>query len=137
MFERILLPVDGSAPSMRAAEVAKELAAKTRASIVVMNVCEREVVYGGAFEREVPEQAAELVDGMVRELKDAGLDARGEVIPAVFGSAAREILRGANETGADVIVMGSRGLSDLAGLVLGSVAHKVIHLAHCPVLVVR
>jgi nucleotide-binding universal stress UspA family protein len=39
--------------------------------------------------------------------------------------------------GADVIVMGSRGRGDLAGLVLGSTAHKVIHLADRPVLVVR
>jgi len=43
----------------------------------------------------------------------------------------------AREHDAGVIVMGSRGRSDLAGLVLGSTAHKVIHLADRPVLVVR
>jgi nucleotide-binding universal stress UspA family protein len=55
----------------------------------------------------------------------------------VYGRAARVILELASAEGADVIVLGSRGLSDLAGLVLGSVTHKVLHLAHCPVLVVR
>jgi nucleotide-binding universal stress UspA family protein len=43
----------------------------------------------------------------------------------------------AQEHGAGVIVMGSRGRGDLAGLVLGSTAHKVIHLADRPVLIVR
>jgi nucleotide-binding universal stress UspA family protein len=43
----------------------------------------------------------------------------------------------AKDFAAGVIVMGSRGRGDLAGLVLGSTAHKVIHLADLPVLVVR
>ena len=38
---------------------------------------------------------------------------------------------------ADLIVIGSRGLSDFAALLVGSVTHKVIHYAHCPVLIVR
>jgi len=55
----------------------------------------------------------------------------------VFGYAAREIVQDAKELDVDVIVMGSRGRGDLAGLVLGSTAHKVIHLTDRPVLVVR
>jgi len=51
--------------------------------------------------------------------------------------AAREIVNDAIEVDADVIVMGSRGRGDLAGLILGSTAHKVIHLADRPVLIVR
>jgi nucleotide-binding universal stress UspA family protein len=54
-----------------------------------------------------------------------------------FGHAAREIMEDAKEHDVNVIVMGSRGRSELAGLVLGSTAHKVIHLADRPVLVVR
>jgi nucleotide-binding universal stress UspA family protein len=55
----------------------------------------------------------------------------------LYGHAAREIVDDAKEHDASVIVMGSRGRSDLTGLVLGSTAHKVIHLTDRPVLVVR
>jgi nucleotide-binding universal stress UspA family protein len=53
------------------------------------------------------------------------------------GSTAPAILDAEKALGADLIVMGTRGLSDFAGLLLGSVAHKVIHHVQCPVLVVR
>jgi len=55
----------------------------------------------------------------------------------VFGQAASEIVDLAKQHDVGIIVMGSRGRSDLAGLVLGSTAHKVIHLTDRPVLVVR
>jgi len=111
MFERILLAVD--------------------------YVKERDVSLVGGIDLETPEEARDLVDDTVRTLKDAGVSARGEVHSAVFGRAARVILETANDAGATLIVMGSRGLSDMAGLVMGSVTHKILHLAHCPVLVVR
>ena len=60
-----------------------------------------------------------------------------EIRNTIFGYAAREIVNDAIEVDADVIVMGSRGRGDIAGLLLGSTAHKVIHLSDRPVLVVR
>ncbi len=59
-----------------------------------------------------------------------------EITGRVLG-AAREIVDDAAEHDVGVIVMGSTGKGDLAGLVLGSTAHKVIHLTDRPVLVVR
>ena len=53
------------------------------------------------------------------------------------GDPAKEILNIANEEHADIIVMGRRGLGDLAGLLLGSVSHKVAHLAECACLTVK
>lgn len=47
------------------------------------------------------------------------------------------IVREAGKSGAQAIVMGSRGRSELAGILLGSTSHKVLQLAHCPVIVVR
>ena len=53
------------------------------------------------------------------------------------GDPAKEILSVANEENADIIVMGRRGLGDLAGLLFGSVSHKVSHLAECACLTVK
>lgn len=55
----------------------------------------------------------------------------------MYGHAAREIVADAIELDCGIIVMGSRGRGDLAGLVIGSTAHKVIHLTGRPVLIVR
>ena len=55
----------------------------------------------------------------------------------VFGNAAEEIVTEAEKAKADLITIGTRGLSDLRGLVMGSVSHKVIHLASCPCITVK
>jgi nucleotide-binding universal stress UspA family protein len=86
---------------------------------------------------ESAEAAGADVTSTVEALTKAGVKAHGVVRDALYGHAAREIVSEAAERGADVIVMGSRGRGDLAGLVLGSTAHKVIHLADRQVLVVR
>ena len=65
------------------------------------------------------------------------MTATGNLRTALTGHVATEILDEANEWGASVIVLASRGLTDLAGLVIGSTTHKVLHLGHIPVLVVR
>jgi nucleotide-binding universal stress UspA family protein len=137
MFERILVAIDGSEPSRRAIEVAADLARQTRSEVVVVHVKERDITWAGGVDLETPEEAQDLADDAVRTLKDAGISARAEVHSAVFGRAARVILEVTRDAGASMIVLGSRGLSDMAGLVMGSVTHKVLHLAHCPVLVVR
>ena len=64
-----------------------------------------------------------------------GLDVAGSEV--VVGSAANEILEFADRHNIDGIVMGSRGLSDFKGLLLGSVSHKVGHLAKCTCITVR
>jgi nucleotide-binding universal stress UspA family protein len=136
MFDTILLAVDGSEPSKRATSFALDLASRLGSEVVVIHVRERETGHV-AHDPGTYEEGTELVDETVRKLKDAGVGARGEMLSAVFGRAARVILEVANDTGAGLVVMGSRGLSDLAGLVMGSVTHKVLHLAHVPVVVVR
>jgi nucleotide-binding universal stress UspA family protein len=102
-------------------------------------VRERETVgeKGPLTSRESAQEAGADVDSAVAALTEAGINAHGVVRDTVFGRAAREIMNEAKERGADVIVMGSRGRGDLAGLVLGSTAHKVIHLADRQVMVVR
>ena len=53
------------------------------------------------------------------------------------GPAAEKIVSVAKQESCEMIIMGSRGRSDLQGLILGSVAHRVLHSAPCPVLVIR
>ena len=77
-----------------------------------------------------------------RLLSDAADRARAQAVPSVRtvvheGDPASAILAVAKDAGADLIVMGRRGLGDLAGLLLGSVSHKVTHLADCACLTVR
>jgi nucleotide-binding universal stress UspA family protein len=73
----------------------------------------------------------------VAELERAGVKAEGTVRPSTGGSPAGAILQHAREIGAGMVVVGSQGRTNLGGLLLGSVAHKVVQLSSCPVLVVR
>ena len=104
----------------------------------MLHLREREVIARmGQVPAEAESEAESRVDDAVKSLADAGLRVKGEVRDTLFGHAAREIVEDAKLHDVDVIVMGSRGRGDIAGLVLGSTAHKVIHLADRPVLVVR
>ncbi|MGH2659421.1 MAG: universal stress protein [Actinomycetota bacterium] len=137
MFEQILLAVDGSASSRKAADVAADIGKKYGAEILVFHVLERQIAAFGAYDVERPDEATDLVDEIVRGLKDAGLNARGEVETEPTGRVPRAIVEAAKEHGAGLIVMGSRGLSEWEELFLGSVTDRVLHLAECPVLIVR
>ncbi len=138
MYERILVALDHSAVSDRVISATKDLAGTSTAKVWVLHLREREVIGRlGLVPTESDSEATAAVEGAVKDLADAGMDVSAEVRDTVFGHAAREIVEDAKLHDVNVIVMGSRGRSDLAGLVLGSTAHKVIHLADRPVLVVR
>jgi nucleotide-binding universal stress UspA family protein len=116
MFEHIVLAVDGSAESKRAIPVAAELAGRFQGEVTVLHVREHALSWNVDVDLEAPSEATELVDGIVRELKDVGVSAQGEVRRAPAGQAPREILGAA--ANADLIVVGSRGLTDWQGLLL-------------------
>jgi nucleotide-binding universal stress UspA family protein len=139
MYEKILVAVDHSEISARAVAAARELAALSHGEVWVLHLREREMMgkTGMLTSAESSGEAGADVSDAVEELTRAGIKAHAVVRDTAFGYAAREIVSDAAGLGADVIVMGSRGRGDLAGLVLGSTAHKVIHLADRPVLVVR
>ena len=137
MYERLLVAVDHSEISPRVIAAAKDLAGLFKAKVWVLHVKEREFGRLGLTPSEPDDEAQAAVKDGVGALIQAGIDAQGEMQEAVFGHAAREIVKKAQEHDAGVIIMGSRGRSDLAGLVLGSTAHKVIHVSDRPVLVVR
>jgi nucleotide-binding universal stress UspA family protein len=137
MFEKILYADDRSEPAKRALPAVIDIAKKSGAEVLVMHVREMDLVKGMPIEHEAADDAMDLVEGAVRDIKDSGVSARGEVYRAPYGYAATAIVNEAAATDADLIVMGSRGLGELKGLLVGSTAHKVLHLAKCPVLIVR
>ena len=139
MYDRILVAVDHSEASDRAVAAARDLAVLSNGEVWVLHLREREMgaKTGVLAIDETTDDARAAVAASVDVLTRAGVKAHGEVRNTIFGYAAREIVNDAMEIAADVIVMGSRGRGDLAGLLLGSTAHKVIHLSDRPVLVVR
>jgi nucleotide-binding universal stress UspA family protein len=138
MIKKILVPVDGSEYSKKALEFACEIASGFSSELYLLNVRE-----GVATERTtVPLDqddaisAGRTVTAAATEIVEKqGLDVAGSEV--VVGSAANEILEFADRHNIDGIVMGSRGLSDFKGLLLGSVSHKVGHLAKCTCITVR
>jgi nucleotide-binding universal stress UspA family protein len=138
MYERLLVAIDHSEATERVLDAARNLASLSQAEVWVLHLREREVLpRAGVIPTESTDKARSEVEAAVEKLLKAGINAHGEVRNTVFGYAARDIVDDAQEHDVSVIVMGSRGRGDLAGLVLGSTAHKVIHLADRPVLVVR
>jgi nucleotide-binding universal stress UspA family protein len=139
MYDRILVALDYSEMSERALRAARDLALLSKGEVWVLHLREREFVAKAGMlpPMETYGEAEKAVEATVETLIQAGVKAHGEVRNTAFWYTAADIVQDAKDHDADVIVMGSRGLTDLAGLVLGSTAYKVIHLADRPVLVIR
>lgn len=137
MFGTIVLAVDRSAGARHAAGITARLAAGSDDEVVVLHVIEEHLTPTGPQAREERADAAELVETLAGMLREAGAKARTEVTRALEGYVGQVIADVAEKEGAGLVVMGSRGRTDLAALLVGSVAHKVLHVAGCPVLVTR
>ena len=137
MYEKLLVAVDGSAPAHLAVERTAGLAILARSSVVAVHVRRHVVVRGSSWYLEGEEEAQSLVDAALDVLARRAVSATGKVTEALEGRVAAAICDTADEVEADLILMGSRGRSDLESLLLGSVAHRVLHLARQPVLIAR
>lgn len=140
MFERILLAVDGSDHAEHAVKVAAELGQCVEsAELRIVVVYDPIPSYIGepnlqnAIDTRLDE-AQEILQKAVAIVGESQLDIHTELIE---GNAAEAIIEVAKTRDSDIIVMGSRGLGRLAGLVLGSTSQKVVSHAPCPVLIVR
>ena len=132
------MAVDHSDVAERVINATREMASPSDAEVWVLHLREMEAMSRVGFVPiESDEEAQSIVEHAAEELHDAGVKAHYEVRTTIYGQAGREIVNAARAHDAGVIVMGSRGRGDLAGLVLGSTAHKVIHFSDRPVLVVR
>ena len=137
MSSKIVVGVDGSDGSDRAVAEATEVAKRDGAGIVLVHVVERIAAKGDMAPLRADEpEIKERIEKQAADLRDAGVDADVRYESIVLGGPARSIADVADEIGADLIVVGTRGHSALAGVILGSVTQKLLHLASCPVLCV-
>lgn len=137
-LDKILVPVDGSEYSVRAAEYSVSCAQQYNSEVIVLH-CHKPIV-GYSMEPDfktvknrILEKADRLLDRFRDMYEKAGVRHR-EIISDP--PPAQAICQIAKEEGIDTIVMGSRGKTDWEGLLVGSVTHKVLQLSPCPVLVV-
>ena len=138
----ILLATDGSAEAQLAARTAADLAQRTDSELHVTIVGAGVPISGTTspahFEdvlREHRRQAQEVLEQQVKSIEESG----GAVNEMHLreGRGAEEIVELAEEIGAGLIVMGSRGHSRLRRALLVSVSDAVVRHAHCPVTIVR
>jgi nucleotide-binding universal stress UspA family protein len=137
MFKHVLVALDESAYSQAALPTAIEVAKKFGADLFVVHVAEHDRGRAAVYSIESPAEATKLVAYAVKTAREAGIAAKGEVFDVAAGHVAKTIIETAGANEVDLIVMGSRGLSDVQGLLLGSVTHKVIQLAQIAVLIAR
>jgi nucleotide-binding universal stress UspA family protein len=149
MFNHILVAVDGSNDASRAVATGAAIAQLSGAELLLLHVV---ATHGGARlpshlkAFDAIEHACKTQENILRDAADEILEEAAATITATevdieksvaYGNPAETIVEQAIAANADLIVMGSRGLSDLKGLFLGSVSHKVSQLAQCAVMLVK
>ena len=136
MFDTIVVAVDGSEGSQRALALAVALARRESANLILAHVEEDISGKGGGPIHFDEDEVQARIRREAEELSGQGLDVRVEMRSVMLGAPAHAIAEVADQTGADLIVVGTRGHSAIATLVLGSVARGLLHAARVPVLVV-
>lgn len=140
-MKNVLVPIDGSPAAARAlAHALKELHGSDR-HVHLLNVQAKpmhpwpgRLVPPDVIESELQEEGARVLAAAQAIVQQAGADC---TVHVRIGAAAEEIAACAVKQGCDAIVMGTRGMSAVAGLVLGSVAQRVVHLANLPLTLVK
>ena len=139
MFENILLAVDGSDHSLKAAKLAGDLARLSGGKLRVITAYEKVPSYLGEPNlsqviAKRTEKAEVVLDGATKEIGDIPGGCEAEILS---GDPAETILRVVQIYNVDLVVMGTRGQGEIKSLLVGSQSHKVVSTAPCPVLLVR
>jgi nucleotide-binding universal stress UspA family protein len=137
----VLVPVDGSPASLRAVDFAIKIASQTPGtSLVLLNVqnISAMALAGAAMAGDLQEAASQAAASAL-----GGAVEKSEAAGAIFktlvrnGQAPEMIAEVARDEDVEHIVMGTRGLGSIKGLLMGSVATKVIHLADVPITLIK
>ena len=140
-FKKILVPVDGSDPSMNAFHCALDLAKAHKTEMILLYVIDanemfyatNQVMLSGEFFETMKGVGAKLIEKLVSEIPE-DVPHKSICVVGIPGETASDI---AKSEEVDLIVMGNRGMGVLAGFFLGSVSTKVSQSAHCPVTIVK
>ena len=141
-MDKILVPVDGSEHAALAASWASKLANQTGGGLTLLHAYDMTATETMGLINLSKEEIDEIKERQAAEAFDKARSVMGELgagadsIVAV-GNPADEIILAAKSQGYDHIVMGSRGLSPVKELLLGSVSDRVAREAHCPVTIIR
>lgn len=144
MFSRILVGVDGSPFGEKALKYAVDLAKRYKAKLIVVHVILRRfyavapseagVLATTVFVKEMEAEGREIMNTAESSVKAEGVDYECKLVQGV---PAEEIVRIAQTEKVDLIVVGSRGLTEVRAFLLGSVSDKVSHHAKCPTMIVK
>jgi len=141
VFQKILVPIDGSPNSYRGLQYAVEIAKKFDAEITLIHIVEQpSYAFAPSGGSVIPAETFIEIEGFAEELlqeRKGELTKQGVRTNTLLkkGNPAVEILR--VSTGFDLIVMGSQGLSRFKRLLLGSVSNSIVQNSKVPVLIVR
>ena len=147
MIKKILIAVDGSKHSLSSVAVGAEIAKAVGAQVLLYHVVKpyklpdalrvfAKAEHMQTFDPELLRKGAQyLLAGALSEARKAGV--KDVAIETDEGPIARSIIDRSKTFKADMIVIGSRGMGDMEGLLRGGVSHRVETLAECPVLVVK
>ncbi len=140
-MKRILVAIDGSDPSLKAARMAADIALRFGARLSLVHVVPKLLlppdVYGltlAEVEKEHRAYAEKLLQKAVSFLAEPGVDTSSTIL---YGSPAESIAEEAAAEDVSLVVVGSRGHGAVARLLLGSVSDRIVHISPKPVLVVR
>jgi len=141
MFKKILLATDGSENANRAADAAISLAqglghsSITIAHIVTSTPSESRMVQAKFDVHSLLEEESRKT--LNRTLAQCDTEGIAYTLKVAIGDPAQEILAHIQKEQIDLVVIGSRGLGTLKGILIGSVSQKIAHLAPCPVMIVK
>jgi nucleotide-binding universal stress UspA family protein len=136
MFGTIVVGVDGSGGAGRAVETVAKIAAGTNDQVVVCHGVIVSHAWGRDLPAETMDETQQLIDRYVAQLAEAGVPATGEVPQALEKGVGDTLIDAAKSHQAGLIVVGTRGRSNVKSVLLGSVAHEVVCKSTLPVLVV-
>ena len=135
LISKILVAVDGSETSSKAAEMAIDLAEKHRADLIVLFVVAPKANFSEVFYLS-KENGQKIVDEVKNKALAKKLKANTEVLFDV-GSVPKAIVEYAEKNNVNLIVIGTRGISGIKRMLVGSTASEVVKYSHCPIIVVK